>query len=195
MRAATRRALVSHAAAATVTSWWLASGTIDSANVYEHVEAPTTGQSYAGSVIANNLPYTIAFRTTDAGSATKFVFDFNGTGGYVSRISAGYVSQNGFYEGTWWGGVDIGLFTSGDHVYFLVVNSSQVAQWYRDNSTVGSTYANWSSGVGTAAGARWRSLYNNPGVSTWTPDVTYGAVYNVALDSTQRSALYTAMSA
>jgi len=192
MRVATRRSLLSRpAAAATAVSWWLASGTIAEANVYEHVELPSAGQSYAGSTIANNLPYTIVFRTTDS-TATQFVFDFNGNPG---RIACGYVPGNGFIESQWWGSVTNSLFSSGDHVYYLVVSAAQVATWYRDNVQVGSTYTNWSTGVDGTNGARWRSLFNNAGANNWTPDLTYAAVYNVALDSTQRSALYTAMSA
>ena len=178
-------------AAAAPVPWYLAGG-IPAENCLEHVELPSIGQSYAGATVAGGAAFTIAFRTTNS-SDTSYVLDFNGIEG---RIAVGYVPQNGFLESLWYGAQTVPLFADGDHVYFLVRHATTGAQFYRDNVAVGSAYNMYFvSGIGKSNGARWRSMYGNPAVNQWTPAIPGAAVYNIALDNTQRAGLYTAIAA
>lgn len=173
-------------------AWWLAGGTILEANVLEHVELPTVGQDYAGATVADGQPWSVAFRTDSIESAT------NGGAKYVLACNANAPTfgMNGTNRGVYAGGAawsQHDCFTdTSNHVWFFVCNGSSIA-CYLDNVEVGSPLAEHS-GVG-AASSKWRSQYNNAAQAEWPNAVQAGAVFDIALSSDQRAALYTSMAA
>lgn len=162
-------------------AWYLASGTISAANVAEWVENPTIGQLYAGANQTGN--YTIAIRTTwDGLTGGQHAFDTQ-----TGRMALGVVSTaNGFFNGLW---RDISLFNTSDSVYFLTRSASGF-QAYRNNVAIGTAYTATTNISGTT---RWRAAYLLG--SSWAGTVPRAAVYNIALDATQRAALYASMAA
>lgn len=164
-------------------SWWQAAGTIPDGNIKEHVENPTYGQAYTGGTMAS--AWTLAIRTTFVVSSGYALDSQSG------RFAAGYIgaTQNGFYAGSW---ANLSLFQEGvDAVYFFVSSGSEI-QAYRNNVAVGSPTT---SAVDIGGTTSWRSVYDNSTLFRWLAAIPRGALYNIALDSTQRASLYTSMSA
>jgi hypothetical protein len=158
-----------------MSDWWLANGTIDSANVLEHVENPGIGQAYAGGDPGS--AWSIAFRSNlTYVPSQNFIFD-----AYV--LIGVHPAFNGFYTGANY--VDIGLFKEGDHFYCLTYNGSSY-QAYIDTVAVGDPYVD----SGTIhIPAYWRA--RNP--YAWPFELVYAFVGNTSLTETQRTNLMLAM--
>lgn len=170
--------------------WWLALGTIDAAEVEEYVENPTQGQSVDNSVsIADGSAWTVYFRTnvtTLSPASVEYALEFFSSsgfslyglifpGGTLNRISTNSANIDG-------------AFLTGLTDYIITSNGSTVSV-YRNNSLFSSVAG--TRGIdGTDAGTRWRS--DSAGGSPWTPAIPYGAIYNIALNLTQRSSLISA---
>ena len=171
--------------------WWLALGTITSGEVEEYVEAPTQGQSVDnGVLVANGSPWSVVFQTNVTTlSPASFEYAFNmydslGLTSVFAFIASGLnrVTTN---TGNINGVIDTGLKS------YMVISDGATAYAYRDGTLIGSVAA--TKGIdGSNSNTRWRS--DGAGTSTWTPAIPYGAIYNVALDSTQRAALLSALS-
>lgn len=165
-------------------SWWQASGAIPDANIKEHVELPSIGQNYAGGTLSG--AWTIAVKSAWPGAGnSSYVFDAQ-----TGRVILGYfdANNNGFQAGASFS--NIGLFAdTNTHVYFLLSDGTNV-QAYRDNVAVGSsvTGANDIGGV-----AKWRTSFDANATRNWENEVPRAAIYSIALDVTQRAALYTSM--
>jgi len=166
--------------------WWLAGGAIPAANCLEHVEFPVQAQVYLGPTVADGNPWTIAATTAWNGSDGEYVLDAE-TGRVILGVSTTVTGGNNgyFLSGTWY---DVNLFVSGvRHVYFLICDAALTSA-YRDAVNVGGSAANH---PGFAGQIRWRSYYG--GGNYWSNEVLKAAVFNVALDTAQRTALYNAM--
>lgn len=172
--------------------WWLAYATIGSANVMTHVENPTQGQlwTHTGSVSAGS-PYTVAFKsalgtpTASGIKAFSILSSVTDEAAFTAAVSfsGGYLASLGFAMQA--GGV---VMTAGTHDYF-VVNYGTAMEVYRDSTLVDSDAGTSYKLPGTAAGtARWRAEYSNGTTNYWPPALPYAAVYNIAMDSNQRSA-------
>lgn len=170
--------------------WWLASGTISASNVEEHVELPSQGQLYAGGAIANGQPWSVVARgnscsTTTSDGTSDYIFDSE-SGRVVLGISS--AALYGFFATAW---AQRSLYPDGNvYTWFLISDGSNV-QAYLDNSAVGASQAS-GTGLANSGSTRWRTDYVGTG-AIWDQAVAKAAVYNIALDSTQRAALYTAM--
>lgn len=164
-------------------AWWLAGGTISGSNVKEHVELPAAGQLYAGGAITG--AWTLAVRTTWNGSNGQFIFDSQ-----LGRMVLGVdgAGSKSIFVGTW---QNSAVLNASDSVYFLVSDGANI-QAYRNNSAVGSAVAS-AADIGNTGLTAWRSRYDNSASTPWATPVPRGAVYDIALDSTQRPALYASM--
>ena len=181
--------------AAPVGDWWLAYSNIGTANVLEHVESPTQGQlwAYSGSV-APGSAYTIMFRgalgTPVAGGGIT-TFEIRRNSDAATNYFRAATSFTGGYKAVMGLGLQVSdaIMTAGTHDYFIISHGTAMSV-YRDDTLVG-TDGGTSYGIpGTAAGtARWRSEYNDDPATYWPPALSYAAVYSIALDSNQRSAL------
>lgn len=172
--------------------WWLALGTISSAQVKEYVENPTQAQSIDdGVLIADGQPWTVFFRTTVTDltpSSAKMAFQVTNNGG--AGYSYGYLSIG---ENKLWaygyGNVSTSFFATGEHDYFIVCDGSNIVGW-RDSVSQGTgEYAYGISGAN--ASSTWRGQLG--GGANWTPAIPNGAIYNIALSSDQRNSLTTAV--
>jgi len=165
--------------------WWLAGGAISGDNCLEHVEYPSIGQLYVGASVADGNPWTIAVTTAWDGNDNQFIIDIQ-TGRIILGLSLAGV--NGFHlTGLWY---ERNLFTSGVQcVYFLICTALQT-QAYRNAVAIGSA-----SGFDPplSGNARWRSNYSTPDTTPWSADVLKAAVFDIALDTAQRTALYNTM--
>ena len=167
-------------------AWYLAGGTIAAANVAEWVENPSTGQLYAGGAITG--AWTIAAYTAYPAIGPSYIFDSQ-----TDRTILGYSDPSGygFYAGGW---ANVALFSDTNlRVYFLISTGSSI-QAYRDNTAIGSGRSS-TNDITRSGVARWRSAYDAPTSAPWENDVLRGAIYKIALDSTQRAALYSSMTA
>lgn len=166
--------------------WWSANGVLDLATVKEYIELPVQGQLYVGGGMTG--AWTVAIRTTWDGVVTateEFLLDSE-FGRFVTGINS--VGVNGFFAGSW---VEKGLYNTSDSVYFLVSNGTSI-QAYRNNVAMGTAVTS-SVDFANGGSTRWRSRYTSGSEFPWTNPVQRASVYNIALDSTQRQALYNAM--
>lgn len=172
-------------------SWWLGFATIGSANVMTHVESPTQGQLWAhsGSVAAGD-PFTIAFRTTgDAVDNFNTIYSTYFGGSVNQAVSIGAMGASSGTTSASFG------MSAGTNNYAIVHSGTSIFV-YENNVAVGSAFGTTVMIAGTAAGtARWRSAYDNGTVSYWPNALPKAAVYNIALNSGQRSSLGSAMAA
>jgi len=167
--------------------WYLADGAINIANTIEHAESPAVGQLVTATV-AGGQPWTIAARTNYVPATNgKYLFDSQSGRIIVGAGSIG-TGENGWYT-TDSGWKNVAPFAAGNHTYFLISNGTAV-QMYRDGVAVG-TPGNSNEGIGGST--RWRSTWSNPASSVWPAEVPVAAIYNIALDATQRTALHTSM--
>lgn len=158
--------------------WWEAGGSIPSANCKEHVENPTRGQAYAGGSITG--AWTVAVRALLVNiGGQQGIFDST-----TGRMFIGWASgtQRGWYNGTW---QNLDLFPLNQEVVVFIVSNGTTIQSYSDGVAVGSAIAATQDISGTT---RWRATYDNAG-SFWKASVPAGAVYDIALDATQRDKL------
>lgn len=182
-----RSGVATHAAASA--NWWLAGGAIGAGAVLEHVESPSVGQLYAGASVSAGNAWSIVARS-DGYNRTSYPPSRYLLDSQTGRVILGFANNTeyGFYAGAW---ANVNIFAdTNNHVWFLISDGSSV-QAYLDGSAVGSAQSS-SNGIGGTT--RWKSANNNPANATWNNDVI-GAVYSIALDATQRSALYAAMTA
>jgi len=175
--------------------WWLAYNTIGTADVLEHVESPGTAQLWAnsGSVVSGS-PWTIFFRS---GTATgNPLGDSYAFGQNASGTSAIYFIANtlGFFQTSIdvAGAMSVAAMAAGTAGYFLTTNGGTSTVYA--NGTVLATRAGVSMPIEAASApgtARWRSPDNVGGGTSniWTIALPHAAIYNIALTSTQRSAL------
>lgn len=168
--------------------WWLGGLTIGTANVLEHTTSPTQGQTwtYTGTV-ANGNPWSIVIRSNKATAvvgadpiAVAFQASSNDDRFYFLPPTTHWAQ---------WDGASIAVgdsvMAAGTHNYFLVSNGGTVSL-YRDSTLINSGLSTRGL-VGSAAHRRWRSSYTN--VRFWPEALPNAAVYNLALDTTQRAGL------
>jgi hypothetical protein len=168
--------------------WWLGLGTITAGQVAEHVTTPTQGQAYAGAAVADSSPWSIFFQTnitTLLASPAECLFqtlvDSDNTWSIQSDLPG--VSEFTIKDAGAEVHITSGWFATGLANYFVVSDGTTVTV-YRENVSKGAVTS--SQGF-YATGAKWRS--RTTGAGTWTPTVPYGAIYNIALDSTKRAAI------
>lgn len=166
--------------------WYLAGGTIDIANVLEWVENPAKRQLFVGGTATG--AWTIAVRTSIAIAENRFALDSQ-TGRVVLGFSA--TLQNGFYVGGGWNDVALFPIDGAEYIYFLISDGANV-QAYRDGATVGGAVVG-ATDFNNGGVTRWRGAYTNNSAWDWLAEVPLGAVYNIALDATQRAGLLAAM--
>lgn len=172
------------------TVWYTANSTIRSSSVLESVEFPTNNQqwTYSGTTTGS---WTIAF-------ASEFVnpsiYDGRWAFGVIQSGRSQLFRTNGIY----WednGGVYLNAMIAGTATYMQVYNhTTGTVTTYRNGTTlIGAGPGTGIYGAGTAR--RWR---NHPGVqvgttSYWPVDLPKAAVYDVALDESQRAILSNSM--
>jgi len=166
--------------------WWLGGGTIDSANVLEHVESPSIGQLYAGGSVSDASPFTVAVKTSNASLGDKHLFSSADGRLYIGMSAP---SESVYSLGTGWV-VPAFVEDSTQRVYMWVFSGASVSV-YRDNSLIGSN--GFSKGIAQSGDTKWRSRYSTG--NTWIDAVPVAAVYNIALSSAQRTGLYNSMAA
>lgn len=187
-------------------NWWLGYNTIGSANVLEHVDTPTQGQLWTntGSVAAGSA-WTIVFRGAPP----------SGSGFVYNAISPGHTSTDYFryYQSTpgvevvQWGSAFAGTVNlmGGTQTYFVIVEPDfgipgtvLVQIWRNENQMLGELPAASALAPIPAAGsgtARWRSRADGTANAPWGTVITRAAVYNIALTTTQRTALLQSITA
>lgn len=175
--------------------WWLGHNSIGSANVLEHVETPTQGQLWANTgSVATGSAFSIAFRS-ERPTANDYAFSVYVPGyGVFDSLLFRTVQATVTYQAAQFGSAtsttDQFMPVSGTSNYFMVYDATY-GYLYRDNVQV------WSGSVTTPHGilpassgtARWRSQYTGTANAPWGTPLLRAAVYNVALNSTQRAAL------
>lgn len=172
---------------AAAAAWWLGGGTIAAANVLEYVELPTQGQAYAGASVEDDQPWTIAASTSWNGEAGgQYVFD-SSTPRIILGISG--ASERGFYCGSWTN-IDSFVNSSTNYHYLLISTGTAISLYRNGELYLGPVSV--SRGFGQFGATRWRSDYLGTGAA-WVRAVPRAAVYNVALDATQRAGLYASM--
>jgi hypothetical protein len=173
--------------AAVPSPWYLATGEIDPANCLEAVQLPTQGQLYTGATVASGQPWTIAVRTVWS-SATRFVYYF---GAQTPDLRLGrynkYYNHQVFTTALAVGSTFQGSIADLRDCVLFVVSDGSGMTGYLDNSA-GATFVDSAGLEGTC---RWRSAHG--GGSLWPQALPYAAAYNIALDATQRAALYSIM--
>lgn len=170
-------------------SWWLANAQVSASHVKEHVELPDIGQLYAGGAIADGQPWTVvvkSFSYLASANALHYLFDSQ-DGQFVAGISNS--SSYGFYNGTSWANPAI-FNTAQEQLWFFVSDGSTI-QAYLNNVAVGSPSSSVI-GLDVSGQTRWGSAYDNS-AAFWNNPILYGAVYNIALSTRQRNALYQAI--
>lgn len=168
--------------------WWLALGTIDAAEVEEYVENPTQGQAIDNSIsIANGSPWTVVFQTnitTLSPSPTERAVNIQD--GVNIPLSVLLGSGFNLFQVVGGGGLSVsGALQTGLTLYMAVCDGTTMYV-YRNNSLFGSVPNNLGINTSTSAN-RWRS--DAGGTGLWTPSLPVGAIYNIALNGTQRAAL------
>ncbi len=179
-------------------TWWLAFDTIGSANVMEHVEAPTQGQAWAhtGSVAAGS-PWAIFFRSGSVTPVTPPDYAFHSQGGVSNiRFYANILDSGGYFYEAAGNLYAAGAFMSSGTANYLLATNGGTVYLYRDNVLLSTDTGDNSYAIaGSAAGsARWRSQFDNSVVSRWGAALPYAAIYNIELNATQRAALQQATS-
>jgi len=167
--------------------WETGNGTIPIGNVINAVKLPASRTQ-----IVTGLPvtgaWTVVARTNPASLPTGFYLFDSETGRVFLApgvVPAGYSPQ---------GTNTTPLLTTGDHTYMLVSSGTQL-QAYRDNAAIDGAV---NSTVDIGGVTRWGSRYTPTGGVNWFDwpvPVPGAAIYNIALDSTQRAALHTSLMA
>lgn len=170
--------------------WWRALGTVASADVLEHVEAPTQGQSVDNSVvIAVGSPWSVYFQTNATAltkSPAEVAWTFMNTA--ESHAVVPQITPTQAQIGVSGAASITSYFDTGLQDY-LVVCDGVTLYGYRNSTLIGSTaYARGIDGSKTQT--EWRA---SAGANQWTPSIPYGAIFDIALTSNQRSALITAV--
>lgn len=172
---ATRRTLHSIAAQA-AGGWWEVSG----ANNMEYVVTPSANQAYAGDTTTNGA-WTVAVRGQETTGYRAFAFaidKYTNLGRFQTAWNGAIFADSAY---------DVSLMDTSDHVYMWIWDGTYI-YCYRDNSQVGVEESGYSI---PEISSSWK--WNAVQVGTWT--LFYGAVYDSALDATQRTQLYDQMAA
>lgn len=145
-------------------------GLISEDYLLEAIDTPSTSQKYKGGDLPVGTSWTLAIHT-DADIpdfSNHFILNVGSTGGFA--LGYGNNNQNGIRtpEGVWH---NIGLFTSGLKLYFLMCDGSKI-QMYREMDKLGESInsvdivgdGNWRSRIGSSLW-RWNNeiriaLYN-----------------------------------
>lgn len=171
--------------------WWFADGAIPAANVLEHVESPTQGQVYAGATISAGGAFTLVAKSTGftPSGTSRYIFDSQ-TGRFILGISD--ITHYGVYNNVGWQNQANIFPDTNVHIWFVTTTGSgTTGQAYLDNSAIGAAFA-LTPGIQVSGTTRWRASYDNTG-APWGNAVTKAALYNIALDATQRTAIYNSM--
>lgn len=174
--------------------WYLANGLIGTANVHSYVEnVGTAGTTTVGMEIVNNETWSVALYGPTPGTASGLELAVwlaaDPANLYVGVSPLTYPLPGGVFrlnpDDTSHHYVNV--FDTGTHSYFVIANSGTV-RTYRDNVFIGTTSAG-TQVLGTAF--EW---VNGPeGDGLWGTPLLLGAMYNVALDSAQRTTVHTNM--
>lgn len=169
-------------------AWYDGGGAIPSGNVLEHVESPATRQAYAGASIASGHAWTIfALSTGFVHSSSHYLFDSQT--GRVILGNSGNAAYAFHVSGTW---ANVALIEDTQPHYWFLISDGANVQGYLDGTAVGSTVSG-AGGINVSGSSRWRGAYDNTTGADWTNAVPFGAIYDIALNSTQRAALVQAI--
>lgn len=169
-------------------AWYDGGGAIPSGNVLEHVQSPSVRQLYAGASIASGHAWTIfAISTGFVHSTSHYLFDSNT--GRVILGNSGNAAYAFHVSGTW---ANVPLIEDTNPHYWFLISDGANVQGYLDGSAVGSTVAG-AGGINVSGVSRWRGANDNTTGADWTNAVPFGAIYDIALNSTQRAALVQAV--
>jgi len=177
--------------------WWLALGTVTGSNVAEHVEEPAQDQSFDnGILIANGSPWAIYFHTeidsfpvgtevpyrsvSTSGGVTSFM-----TSGSLNSSSSNsiYSLEGGFAEAMH------GVFVTGNR-HYAIVSNGVTTRVFRDGVEFGSVL--YAYGIdGSKANSTWRGW--GGGINLWTPEISHGAIFDIALNANQLASLISAV--
>jgi len=174
---------------ADILDWWRALGTVASADVLEHVESPTQGQSVDNSVvIADGAAWSVYFQTNATAltkSPAEVAWTFINTA--ESHAVTPQIGATAFLGVSGTSGI-ASYFSTGLQDY-LVVCDGATLYGYRNGALIGSVpYARGINGSKTQT--EWRA---SGGANQWTPSIPYGAIFDIALTSDQRAALIAAV--
>lgn len=183
-------------------AWWLAQATIPGANVLEYVENPTQGQLWAnaGSVAAGSA-WTIAWRSGSVTPPTGYYRAFLAKTSSFNTV--GFSADNSEatgYRASFASLISVvgesDMMGAGTQNYFMISRGT-AGEYYRGTVLVGvdNTGGNTNGLPGTASGtAYWRNTEPSDGAGhEWPVALPQAAVYNIALDATQRANLNTTM--
>lgn len=169
-------------------SWEEALGTISASAVEDAQEAPSAGQSIAGTDIANGQPWSIAFRTNIPSlTVAQYAFFIIANGGAQVYGETTAIGENRIRNDSF---IINSVFATGTHDYFVICDGSTLSV-YRDTTLIGSIAHTTGVDIGNSSTV-WAG-FNNTGAIPWQSDLDYAALYNIALDSTQRAALISAL--
>lgn len=188
-----------------VGAWWLGYLTIGTANVLEHVESPGTAQLWTnvGSAAAGS-PFTVAFRSGSVAipndGTIPYAFGVNDPGpsatSFFDTLRNGSNQDYSFQAGGAGAGAPTNTtMPAGAPSNYFVISSGTSAALYRGTTLLASAAGTPPGGI-PAAGVspgRWRSFYDADPFTIWTEELPRAAVYNIALNSTQRFNLDGAM--
>lgn len=184
---------------ASALSWWTGGGAIPAANILDHVESPAAGDNIGGTSVAAGSPMTIYFKSpyVTAGSVTKYAYSF-----YTGGSTMGFFADSDFYGGiattfiTWETEYthDLGNWIGAGTLNYFIVHSGTSHRLYKDTTTLQEEIP-FAKAAWPAAGTAkfWRRGINKAS-SDWPVALPYAAVYNIALDETQRNGLINATS-
>lgn len=172
----------------TTTGWQLAKGTVASGNVDEYVLAPTQGQAWGAGVLDTYSDFTIALRSSkNAASSTDYAWTvyYNANDSmwlseteYVYRVSGSNMSMTSIWPDASSHNIIItGTWASGRYQL----------RAYRDGVLLATSTWTWITINFTSSTKKWRS--DSAGANGWIDAVTRAAVYNIALNETQVTAL------
>ena len=161
-----------------------AAGTISAVNVLENTTDPTQGQNWTAATVTNTNPWSIVWKTniTDTTpAAEEFAFATADNTYYtlLTNGDANVVIGNG-------GNSFSTYVQSGSHVYMLICDGSDYYLYIDNVQKITAIRSSALSGT-----RKWRS--NTSGTSPWTPGLDNAIVYDIALTSTQRTALQTVL--
>jgi hypothetical protein len=164
--------------------WWTGYATIGTANVLTHPTSVGTATDWAfsGTVVANG-PWSVAARTSRPSGGTQFMWD-NGA------LNLAYIKSSTDTSGVFnFQTSDTALSFPTGTVLYVGIAAASAGTVYGDNVQLAVNNAGAVRELNT--GGRWRSDVLD--ANTWSAAMSHAAVYNVALTSTQRANLGSAI--
>jgi hypothetical protein len=168
--------------ATSVSDWYLGGGLVSGANVLTYAATPAVGQ--VGTIGTPTYWTILALTTGNPASGTQSLWSVPGIDEYFRQGTAAVGTVQ----------METGVYTG---VFFPA--GSTVARWFQHGADEPGRVKSW---YGTALTLDWATGWVRPlggntirwrdrgaGVENWAGSVTHVAVYNTALNATQRSAV------